>query len=87
MQQRIEPARVDRRDRLRLVEQALLDGIDREPHRRLRRPLRVARLQHVERALLHRELRVLHIAVMALQRPQDLHQVPVGGRHRVLHLV
>ena len=68
VQQRVEPAGVDRRERPGLVEQPLLHGVDREAHRGLRRPLGVARLEHVEAALLHRELGVLHVAVVALER-------------------
>ena len=87
VQQRVEPVRVDGGDRACAVEQPLLHGVDREPHRRLRRPLRVAGLEHVEAALLHRELRVLHVGVVLLQRAQDVHEVAVGLRHRLPHVV
>src|SRR3712207_9517629 len=39
-----------------------------------------------EAALLHGELRVLHVAVMALERPEDVHELGVGLRHRLLQL-
>ena len=87
VQQRVEPRRLDGADRPRAVEQALLHGIDREADGRLRGPLGVAGLEHVERALLDGELGVLHVLVVALERAQDLHQLFVGLRHRVLHVV
>ena len=86
VQQRVEARRVDRVDRLPARQQALGDGVDREPHRRLCRPLGVARLQHVQRALLDRELRVLHVLVVRLERAQDLHQLGVRLRHHLGHL-
>ena len=82
VQQRVQRRRVDGQQRLRAREQALVDGVDREPHRGLRGPLGVARLEHEQRALLDGELGVLHVAVVALQRPQDVHQLGVGvGQH------
>ena len=63
---------VDRRDRLRARQQALLDGVDGEAHGRLGGALGVARLQHVQAPLLDRELGVLHVPVVALERAQDL---------------
>ena len=68
------------------VEQPLLDGVDREAHRCLGRALGVAGLEHVEAALLHRELGVLHVAVVALEVAEDLHQLAVGLGHRLPHL-
>ena len=52
-------------DRLLAREQLLLDRVDREAHGRLGGPLGVARLEHVEAPLLHGELRVLHVLVVA----------------------
>ena len=61
-------------------EQALVDGVDGEAHRRLRRALGAARLQHVQPAALDGELDVLHVAVVRLERAQDLEQLRVGVR-------
>ena len=52
------------------VDEALADHVDRHPHRGLRGPLGVAGLKHVEGAFLDRELDVLHVAVVALERPR-----------------
>ena len=86
VQERVERARVDRRDRLLAREQLLLDGVDREPHRRLRRALGVAGLEHEQLPLLDRELRVLHVLVVRLERAQDLHQLLVRLGQLVGHL-
>ena len=77
MQQRVERARIDRPDRLFLGEQPLGLRVHREPDGSLRRALGVARLQHVQAPLLDGELRVLHVAVVALELAQDLHQLLV----------
>jgi hypothetical protein len=74
VKQRVERAGVDRPDRLRAGQQAFLDGVDGEAHRRARMPLCAARLEHVEAPLLDRELRVLHVAVVTFERAQDLEQ-------------
>ena len=77
-----------------LVEQPLADRIDGEAHGRLRRALGVARLEHVQLPLFDRELGVLHVAVMALELAQDLHQlrmdrgqdaIEIGDVERVAH--
>jgi hypothetical protein len=78
---RVERLGVDGRQRLRLVEQALAHRVDREAHRRLRRALGVARLQHVQLAFLDRELGVLHVAVVALELAQDLHELGLDVGH------
>ena len=80
VQQRVERLGIDRRQRLRLVEQPLVHRVDREAHGGLRRALGVARLQHVQLALLDRELGVLHVAVVALELAQDLHELRRGRR-------
>ena len=48
--------------------------------------LRVARLQHVQAPLLDRELGVLHVAVVALQRAHDVEQLGVRRGHPVAQL-
>ena len=80
VEQRVEGLGVDRHQRRVALQQALRHRVDGEPHRRLRRALRVARLQHVEAAFLDRELGVLHVAVVALQRAQDVEQLRVHLR-------
>ncbi len=54
-----------RRDRLVLADQPVARHVDGDLERGLGGALAGARLQHVEPALLHRELDVLHVAVMA----------------------
>ncbi len=80
VQQRVERRGVDRGDRLLAIEQTLGHSIHCKAHSRLRGTLRVARLQHVKAPLLNRELGVLHVAVVALQRSQDVHQLLVNVR-------
>ena len=77
---------VDRRQRRPLVEQPLGDRVDGEADRGLRRALGAPRLQHEEAVLLDRELGVLHVAVVGLERAQDLEQLGVRGGHHVGHL-
>ena len=44
-----------------------------------------ARLEHEELALLHRELDVLHVAVMGFQPGRDARQLGEGLGHRFFH--
>ena len=84
MQQRIERRGVDRCDGLHLAEQPLAHGVDREADSRLRGPLGVARLQHVQAPFLDRELGVLDVAVMVFELAQDARELCVGlGQHVV----
>ncbi len=83
VQQRVELLAVDRRDRLGLGQQALLDDVAGKAHRGLRRALGAARLQHVQTAFLDRELRVLHVLVVRLEGAQDVHQRRVRLGHDV----
>ena len=85
-EQRGEHLGFDRHQRLVAVEQPLLDGVAREAHGGLGRALGVARLEHVELPVLHRELGVLHVLVVALERLQDVHQLLVGVGQPLLHL-
>ena len=82
----VERAGIDREQRLLLGEQPLVDGVAGEAHGRLGGALGVARLQHEQLPVLDRELRVLHVLVVLLERAQDLHQLLVGLRHDVLEL-
>ena len=79
------PASIEQQ-RLLLRQQALLDHVDRHPHRRLRRPLRAACLEHVERPVLDRELDVLHVLVVTLEPAHDLHQLGVDLGHQLCQL-
>ena len=67
VQELVELARVDARDRLLARDQPLLDHLDGDPQGRGRGALAGARLQEVERPLLDRELDVLHVAVVRLE--------------------
>src|SRR3546814_5215666 len=67
MQELVEGRRLDAGDRRLLVDDAFLDHVDGDLQRRRRGALARSRLQHVELALLHRELDILHVAVMRLQ--------------------
>ena len=85
MEKGIEPIRVDRHQCLLTIEEALVDRVDGEPDGRLRRPLRCPALEHVQVAVLDGELDVLHLLVVALQGPKDLHQFGVGVGHHLFH--
>ena len=67
VQELVELARVDARDRLLAGDQPLVDHLRRRAERRCRGPLPGARLQEVERPLLDRELDVLQVAVVRLE--------------------
>ena len=86
VQQRVELLGVDRVDRLGLRQQPLGDRVAGEAHAGLRGALGVARLQHVQTPLLDRELRVLHVLVVRLERAQDLHELRVRVGHDVAQL-
>ena len=79
----MQRAGLDRHDRLRRGQQSLLDRVESEPHGGLSRALGVARLQHVQPALIDRELGVLHVLVVALEFAQDLVQPRVDFGHPV----
>ena len=87
MQQRVQRAGVDRRERALGRQQTLVDGVDREADRGLRGALRAAGLQHVQAAALDGELDVLHVAVVGLERAQDAQQLRVGLRQVLGQLV
>jgi hypothetical protein len=76
VQELVELLRVDPCNRLLAGDQFLLDHVDRRLHRRRRRPFRRPRLQEVQVTVLHRELDVLHVAVVLLE--------PVHGREQLL---
>ena len=84
MQERLQRAGVDRRQGLLARQRNPSSTASHvEADRGLRRALGVARLEHVQAAFLDRELRVLHVAVVRLERAQDLHQLRVGFGHHL----
>ena len=85
MEQLVELPGVDTRDRLLPRDQALLAHRHRGVQRGRSRPLRGARLQEEERAVLHRELDVLHVAVVTLEPTHRLDQLRVRVRENRLH--
>ena len=60
-----------------LVDQAFVVHLDRDANRRRTRALAVAGLQHVQRALLHGELEVLHVLVVLFELGGDLDELVV----------
>ena len=86
MQELVELARVDPRHRLLPLDEPFRRHVDRALDRRRRRPLRGARLEEVEVALLDGELDVLHVAVVALERAHRLEELVVRVRHVLAQL-
>ena len=78
-------AGIDAGDRLLLVEQALADHLDRDPQGGGGRALAGAGLQEVERALLDRELDVLHLAVVLLEPRHRLGELVECRGEALLH--
>ena len=77
VQELVELGRVDPRDGLLPLDQPFRRHVDRALDRRRRRPLRRARLEEVEPALLDGELDVLHVAVVPLERGHRLEELVV----------
>ena len=85
VQELVEAGRIDPHDRFLPADQALGGHVDRHLQGGLGGALPVAGLQHVEPALLDRELHVLHVAVVPLE---PLHHRPELGedlREGLLH--
>ncbi len=79
----VDAVRVDAEDRLFLGDEALLRHVDGRPHG-VRARVRFATepaLEHVELAVLDRELEVLHVAEVMLEGPGDSLELPVGVGH------
>ena len=85
VQQLVQRRRLDAADGLLLRDHALAGEVHGDLQRRLGGALAVAGLQHPQPALLHRELDVLHVAVVALQRADHLDELAEHLRHRLLH--
>ncbi len=82
-QELVHLGRLDPADRLGLRDDPFLDHVDGDLHGGRGRPLRGARLEHVELAALDRELEVLDVAVVALQALADPLELGVGPGHLV----
>ena len=87
VQQLVELRRVDARDRLLARDQPLRRHVDRRLQRGRGGALRRARLQEVERAVLDRELDVLHVAVVLLEPRHRLEQLVERLRQPLAHLL
>ena len=85
VQQLVELGRVDAQHGLVGRDHALGHELAHDPQRGLRRALGGARLQHVEPALLDRELDVLHLAVMLLEALDRRHELVVGLGQQLAH--
>ena len=85
VQELVELAGIDARDRLLARDQSLVHHLDRGPERGRRRALRAPGLEEIELALLDRELDVLHVAVVLLEALDRLHQLVEGLGHPLLH--
>ena len=79
VQQLVDLRRLHARHRLAAVDQPLVHHLHRDAHRGRRRTLAGACLQQVQRAILHGELDILHVAVMPLQPLAYLRQLGVDG--------
>ena len=75
VQQLIQRCRIDPHDRFILGDQAFGDHVDSNLQCSLGGALAVTGLQHPQFAALHRELNVLHIAVMAFELAINLDQL------------
>src|ERR1039457_1744215 len=73
----VELLRIDAEDGFLLADEALADHFDGDANRRVTGTLTVARLQHVERAVLNGELEVLYVAVVIFQRGGDVLELVV----------
>ena len=82
----LDVGRLDPGDRLLLRDRALGDHVDRDPDGGRGGPLGGPRLEHVEAALLDRELEVLDVPVVPLELLGDLLELVVDGRHVGRHL-
>ncbi len=87
VQELVERRRVDAGDGLLARDQALVDHRDGRLQRRGRGALRAARLEEEELAVLDRELDVLHVTVVPLERRHRLDELVERVGQRLLHLL
>ena len=85
VQQLVQRRRIDPHHRGLLVDQPFADHVDSDLQCRSRGPLAAARLQHIELALLDRELDVLHVAVMRLQASAHVGELAEDLGHDLFH--
>ena len=86
VEERVEVAGVDHEDGLLLGAHSLVHEVAGDLERGARRALAVARLEHVELLVLDRELHVLHVAVVLLERRADLLELLERLGHHLGHL-
>ena len=86
VEERVEVARLDHEHGLLLGAHALVHEVAGDLQRGARRALAVAGLEHEELLVLDRELHVLHVAVVLLQRRADLLELLEDVGHHVGHL-
>src|SRR4051812_33097463 len=82
----IQLVRIDAEDGFFLGDQTFFHHVNRYPDRRQSRTLAVAGLQHVELAILDRELKILHVLVMLFQSRRDVPKLVVNFRHDFFEL-
>ena len=80
-QEVIKLVRLDAEDRFFLRDQPFIHHLQRDAHRGQAGALAVARLQHVELAVLDGELEILHVFVMLFQPRGDVAQLAVNLGH------
>ena len=82
MQKLVELLRIDAQHRFFLGDQALVHHVHGDAHGRRTGALAVARLQHVELAVLDGELEILHVAIVLLQAGGDFAELLVSFGHQ-----
>ena len=82
----VKLVRLDAEDGFFLRDQAFFHHLDGDADRGAAGALAVARLQHVQAAVLDGELEVLHVAIMLFQARGDLAQLVVDLGHDLLEL-
>ena len=87
MQQRIQVAGIDHGHGLLLGDHALVHQVAGDLQGGGSGALAVAGLEHVQLAMLHGELHVLHVAIVVLQGAADLHELGIGLGELLGHLV
>ena len=85
MQELIQRRRLDPHDRRLTVDQALAHHVHGDLERRRRRPFSGPCLQHVELALLHRKLDVLHVTVVRFEPFAHAVELTEDLGHHFLH--
>src|SRR4051812_39925653 len=81
MQEEVDVLGLHALHRLGLCDELLVREIHRDANRRLRRALRVTRLQYPEFPTFDRELDVLYFAIMLFEQTGDAPQLLVDARH------